>query len=179
MPFYGRVLGVIFNSDCSWIDHVDFIVRTAKQKTWMLRRLKSKGVPSKSLLELYNLFIRPGLEFAAPLWSCALTKKNRDQIEKNQRQITDIILGKNQLSYSERLRDLNIPSLEERRLSITKAFGEKMMKDTRFQHLFPKHQNNTRSKGKYIIPLCKKSRLKRSSIPKFIEFHNDMSGNRP
>ena len=53
-----RLLGVIFNSNCKWDDHVDFIVQKAKQKSWTLRRLKSQGASIQTLIELYKLFIR-------------------------------------------------------------------------------------------------------------------------
>ena len=62
-----KILGIFFNSDCTWNDHVNFMVNKARQKTWMLRRLKSQGVKTNLLVELYTLFVRSGLEFAAPL----------------------------------------------------------------------------------------------------------------
>ena len=63
---------------------------------------------------------------------------------------------------------------EHRLLKITKSFGLKMMKDDRFQYLFPQNQNNTHNKGKYSTPLCKTRRMKLSAIPKFIEFGNEL-----
>ena len=49
-----------------------------------------------------------------------------------------------------------------------------MMRDDRFQYPFPQNQNNTRNKGKYIIPLRKTRRMKLSAIPKLIEFGNGL-----
>ena len=47
---------------------------------------------------------------------------------------------------------------------ITKSFEEKMMKDVRFEYLFPKNKNNK----------SKTRRMKLSAIPKFIEFGNEV-----
>ena len=127
----------------------------------------------KTLLELYKLFIRSSLEFAAPLWTFGLSKKNVEQLEKIQAQITDLILGHNKLSYFERLRELNLQSLEHRRITLTKSFSDKMIKDKRFQYLFPqKAYSATRSQEIYVTPFCRTNRFKNSAIPKFIEYQN-------
>ena len=88
-----RLLGIIFNSSCRWDDHVNFIVQKANQKIWTLRRFKDQGASKETLLELYKLFVRSGLEFAAPLWTFGLSKKNVKDIEHIQSMVTNVILG--------------------------------------------------------------------------------------
>ena len=148
-----RLLGVIFNANCRWDDHVNSIVQKASQKIWTLRRLKSLGVSNSMLVELYKLFVRQGLEFAAPLWTFGLTQRNKADIERIQSNVTNLILGRNSLTYSERLRELQLTTLDSRRLSLARSCSDKMIKDARFSYLFPMKQvTSTRSRRKYVTP---------------------------
>ena len=168
-----RLLGVVFQSNCKWDDHVKTMIQKANQKMWSLRRLKSQGASRATLIELYKLMIRQGLEFAAPLWTFGLSQKNKSDLERIQSKVTNLIIGENQLSYPERLNELNLDFLEDRRISLARSCSDKMVRDKRFQFLFPKKQyKSTRSKDKYIIPLCRTNCLKNSSILKFIEYQN-------
>ena len=53
---------------------------------YFLRRLKRLGATEETLKEVYILFIRSLLEFAAPLWAGELTgnKKLTNQLDKIQ-----------------------------------------------------------------------------------------------
>ena len=136
--------------------------------------MKSQGASIPTLVELYKLFVRQGLEFAAPLWTFGLTQKNKADIERVQRNITNLILGKNSLSYEERLRDLQLTNLDSRRTILARSCSDKMVKDERFNYLFPRKQvTATRSKEIYIRPLCHTKRLKNSAIPQFIAYQNE------
>ena len=168
-----NILGVIFSSSLKWDEHVDELVKKSRQKVWFIQRLKRVGASQKNLVEMYKLFVRQSLEFAAPLWANALTQNNKHKIERIQAQVTDLILGPNQLSYSERLRELDLSDLEERRLKLSKKFCSKMIKDDCFKFLFPQRRTKTRSKRKYIEPQCKTNRMKLSAIPSFIQMLNN------
>ena len=169
-----RVLGVQFGSNLRWDDHVQEITAKAKQKTWFLRRLKRFGASEEKLVELYKLFIRSGIEFASPLWSNALTKSNLNKIERVQARITDLIIGPNDLSYSDRLKKLSIVKLEERFKANSARFSDKMIKDPRFQFLFPRSSStvNTRNKNVFVETLCKTNRMYYSAVPSFIRAQN-------
>ena len=121
---------------------------------WFLRRLKKAGVSTENLVLMYKLFVRQALEYAAPLWAGALTKQNIAMIERTQAQCTDLIMGPNQLSYSQRLQTLDLDRLENRHSFLVKRFCTKMSKDERFDHLFPKRAyTGTRGGEKYIVPV--------------------------
>ena len=47
---------------------------------FMLRKLKAAGLNSQELLIVYKGYIRPLLEYAAPLWHPGLTKQQVDQV---------------------------------------------------------------------------------------------------
>ena len=157
-----------------WDDHINEITNKAKQKTWFLRRLKKFGASEGKLLELYKLFVRSGIEFASPLWSNALTKSNLNQLERIQARITDLIIGPNDLSYNDRLQRLNIVKLEDRLKMNSARFSDKMIRDPRFQFLFPRSSNtmNTRNKNVYVETFCKTNRMYYSAIPSFIRAQN-------
>ena len=163
----------MFKSSLKWDQHIEDLVMRARQKVWFIQRLKKIGASRQNLVEMYKLFVRQALEFAAPLWSGALTQQNKNKIERIQAQVTDLILGPNQLSYTERLRELHLCDLDGRRQTLSKNFCMKMIKDDRFKFLFPQRQTTTRSKKKYIEPQYKTNRLKFSSIPSFIRILND------
>ena len=167
-----KILGVTFSSSMKWDQHIDDLVARARQKVWFIQRLKKIGASRENLVEMYKLFVRQALEFAAPLWSSNLTQQNKNKIERIQAQVSDLILGPNQLSYIERLRELNLCELESRRQKLSKTFCMKMIKDDRYKFLFPQRQTSTRSKKKFIEPQCKTNRLKFSAIPSFIRMLN-------
>ena len=67
------------------------------------------------MIPLYKTLIRPILEYGNVVWSPRL-RKHIDHIEKVQRRYTKRIIGTHDLEYECRLRKLNLPSLEYRRL---------------------------------------------------------------
>ncbi len=62
-------------------------------------------------LRLYQQYVRPHLEFASPAWS-PWTEADKAVLEKIQRMVS----GLKGQSYEEKLLELNLPSLDERRL---------------------------------------------------------------
>ena len=67
------------------------------------------------MLTLYKSMVRPIIEYANCVWA-PFKRKDIDLIEKVQRHFTKSIIGMKNLSYTERLSKLKLPSLEYRRL---------------------------------------------------------------
>ncbi|PKU47363.1 hypothetical protein llap_2330 [Limosa lapponica baueri] len=87
----------------------------AKKSNRMLGCI-NKGITSRdkeAIIPLYS--IRPHLVYCAQFW-LLLYKKEVDRLEGVQRKATKIIKGLGSLSYEERLRELDLSSLEKRRL---------------------------------------------------------------
>src|SRR5438552_12290671 len=67
--------------------------------------------------QILNTYVRPIFEYCSVLWSPHLIKYI-DEIESVQRRFTRCFAPLRELSYKERLRILQLESLEERRLRI-------------------------------------------------------------
>ena len=91
----------------------DPTVKKARSLTGLILRSVT-GRTGDILLPLFIALVRPILEYANPVW-CPMYKKDIERIEKVQRHFTKRICGLNKLSYPERLKELNLPSLEYRR----------------------------------------------------------------
>src|SRR5277367_474227 len=120
-----RDLGILTENTLSITRHCEEVAAGASRMAGLLDRTFRK-MPAKTKSKLYKTFVRPKLEFAAPVWSPWL-KKDIDIIEGVQRRCTRHILNlqhwdwaKNQRSgtyrdYGERLSILGLTTLVERR----------------------------------------------------------------
>jgi hypothetical protein len=68
---------------------------------------------------LFQAVVRPILEYAAAVWS-PYTKKDIELIENVQRRATKQVPSLKQLSYTDRLKKLKMPTLKYRRLKYSK-----------------------------------------------------------
>ena len=57
------------------------------------------GADGKTLTELYKIFIRPILEYAAPLWDGSISKKSSELLESCQKMAVKIILAREYTDY--------------------------------------------------------------------------------
>ena len=106
-------LGVIVSADLSWTQHVNMIAdRARKVAAWVLSAFKTRD--KVTLMTLYKSLVRSHLEYCCPLWS---TSKRADiqELEGVQRTFTAKIGSVRHLNYWERLKALNLMSLQRRR----------------------------------------------------------------
>ncbi len=66
-------------------------------------------------LQLYKSLVRPSLEYGTQAWS-VVYKKECIAIENTQRRATKIVKEISEKTYSERLKELGLPSLQYRRM---------------------------------------------------------------
>jgi len=74
------------------------------------------------LLRAYTTYVRPLLEYNTVVWSPSL-KQDITSVEKVQRKFTKCLLGYRNCSYLERRRNLNLMTLELRRLHADLVFN--------------------------------------------------------
>ena len=112
--FEEKDLGVTFDSDMSFSEHIASKINKANAITGLVRR-SFTFLDCASFIKLYCAMIRPHLEYAQSIWSPHLLK-DVDAIEYVQIRATKLVDGLSNMSYSERLRKLNLPTLVYRRL---------------------------------------------------------------
>ncbi|CAB0018453.1 unnamed protein product, partial [Nesidiocoris tenuis] len=64
-----RDLGVLLDSQLSFVDHVELIVGRAMRALGFLRRTARDFTDPTALVSLFNALVRPVLEYASPVWS--------------------------------------------------------------------------------------------------------------
>ena len=107
-------LGITYNDKISFREHIDLKVAKAYQRIYLIFR----GFVSRNislLKQAYVTYVRPLLEYCTPVWSPYLIKDNT-KIENVQEYFTRRLFPQNTLNYTDRLKILNLESLEQRRL---------------------------------------------------------------
>ena len=107
-------LGVTVQNDLSPEKHINKIVG-ATYRLLVNMRVAFHYMDVEMLRKLIVSIIRPRLEYAAVMWSPG-HKKHIMKLERIQRMATRMIAELKDLPYEERLKKLNLPTLEERRL---------------------------------------------------------------
>ena len=109
-----RDLGITISRDLSPSVHINDIVSRAHKRAFaILRAFQSRNV--NLLIRAFITYVRPIVEYNSIIWSPA-TVCNIEAIESVQRRFTKRLPGLSNLPYRERLKSLDIPSLELRRL---------------------------------------------------------------
>ena len=106
-------LGVIISNDLKTSDQC----KAASKKANMMLGLISRNITYRSpdvMKKLYTAFVRPHLEYAVQFWSPNYIK-DQSLLERVQRRATKQIPSLRSLSYDERLKQLDMFSLEKRR----------------------------------------------------------------
>ena len=106
-------LGVLIDRELKFSQHCQLKINKANSILGCLKH-SFKNMNKETFLLLYKAMIRPHLEYASCVWSPHL-KRDKDAIERVQRRATKIVPGISHLSYTERLRHLDLPTLIYRR----------------------------------------------------------------
>ena len=138
-------LGVIITNDIKVSNQCIKAAASANRTLGMIKRTftsRSRNI----IVPLYKSLIRPHLEFCIQAWRPHL-KKDIDILEKIQKRATKCIKGMQCLSYEERLKALQLPSLEYRRVRGDLIEMYKMYKGwsgLKFSDYFETRTNNLR-----------------------------------
>lgn len=172
-----KILGIYIQSNLKWSEQVDHLCKKASQRLFLLRRLKNSAIPPDDLTSIFTIYIRPTLEYAAPVWHSGLTSVQSKAIERVQRRAVRIILGRDFTSYSNACSRLGLPSLSSRREDLTRAFATSLRRSDQFRSWLPPERGTisrrlTRSSNDLDLAHCNTERYKKSAIPYMIRLLN-------
>ena len=111
--FKEKDLGVTIDSNLTFDEHISEKIKKANAIVGLIRRTFS-FLDGPLFKKLYTTFVRPHLEYAQAVWSPHLTKYVR-MLENVQIRATKLVDGFKNIAYPDRLRKLDLPTLEYRR----------------------------------------------------------------
>ena len=148
------LLGVIFNSTCTWTDHVDRIVKTASRRLFPLRLMKPH-LNANELKYVYFGIMRSVMEYAAPLF-VGLSKTDANKLQSLQDRFHRLLCGKS-------CRQACLPSMEERReRQAVKLYNSALAQE----HVLSGIICHASKSGRYILPHIHSSRRLNSFVIK-------------
>ena len=106
-------LGVYLDNQLCFKSHVAQITTKANRIVGIIRR-SFDNLTEELFVHLFKSLVRPILEYGHSVWNPYL-KTLCQEVESVQRRATKLLRSLKNLSYSERLRKLKLPSLEHRR----------------------------------------------------------------
>ena len=106
-------LGILITNNLSFSKHTAVTAARSNGILGMIKRAFSY-IDKESFLLLYKGFIRPHLEYCVQAWAPYL-EKDKNILEKVQRRATKLVPGLEHMSYIDRLKELGLTTLEDRR----------------------------------------------------------------
>ena len=107
-------LGVNIDNKLNFDHHINYITSKANKVAGLIWRTFTY-IDKEIFKKFYKSFVRPILEYAAPVWSPHLWRQVH-LLERIQRRATKRIPGVGNLSYEECLKELKLPTLVYRRI---------------------------------------------------------------
>jgi hypothetical protein len=106
-------LGVNMSEELFWSPDINIMVDKARRiSSWVLGVFKDRSKPV--VMHLYKSLVRSRVEYCCPLWNPTRIA-DIQSIEDIQRQFTRRILGLRGTNYWDRMKQLNLSSLQHRR----------------------------------------------------------------
>ena len=106
-------LGIIFQQNLKFEEHISNVVSKANRLLGLVKRTFSY-IDRTVFLTIYKTIIRPVIDYGDSVWNPSL-KKHIQMIENIQRRGTKLVPDLVNMSYTERLKALNLPTLIYRR----------------------------------------------------------------
>jgi hypothetical protein len=135
-----KILGFLFGNQPTVNLHVDQMVKKFNRSLWSIVHLKKAKIPEKDLVALYQTYLRPILEYAAPVLCSLMTEGQSNTVENLQMRVLRVIYGHNK-SAKELLEASGLQRLKERREEITDKFAMKAAASQRFGEWFKPNEN--------------------------------------
>ena len=107
-------LGVFVDRKLNFKKHISQKISKANSMLFLIKNT-FKHLDKNMFKLLYKSLVRPHLEYASCIWN-PISKEDSIRIERVQRKATKFVPGLSTLSYPDRLKELELPSLHYRRL---------------------------------------------------------------
>ena len=161
-----KLVGIMITNDLKWEENTKYLCTKARQKLWLLRRMKGLELSDLQMLDVYSKEIRSILEMCVPVWHPGLTRKQSRNIESIQKLAFRIILSHRYISYNNALSVFGVKTLEERRVELCKNFALKNSKsEFSFFEIKEKTVNTRSSAVKVQEYKCNTARFEKTSLP--------------
>ena len=160
-------LGVTFSSDSTFKAHIASIVKKAKSKAaWILSVFQTRR--RLEMMEFYKTYVRPHLEYCCPLWnpSGPGSLTSIKMLEGVQRTFTSKISSLVNQNYWQRLKSLNLMSLQRRRERYIIIYMWKILNGETPNDLNISFHMNERRSVKAFVPNIPPQRINLSSYDK-------------
>ncbi|KAI8489106.1 hypothetical protein Bbelb_330910 [Branchiostoma belcheri] len=144
----------------------------ANGRLFMLRRLKRFNLTTDDLIQVYTSYVRPVVEYCAPVWHSGLTSSQTVRLERIQKRALRTILGERYINYETALQNTNLQTLEQRRTDLCLKFAKKMDPAMLPPRASDIHNKATRNSNLIRTIRCRTDRYKDSPIPYFVRLLN-------
>ena len=163
-----KLLGLTITDNLKWNAHIMEVCKKVSSSLYFLRQLKRARVTTNDLLQFYLCCIRSVVEYACEVFHDSLPQYLANDLESLQKRAFRIIYP--DLCYREALERSNVPSLYNRRQSLTDELFNKLVVDSnhKLHNLLPplNHSLPLRNSLRFYPPICKTNRLKNTFIIK-------------
>ena len=174
-------IGVIIDQKFSFESHISEKVKKANSMFAIIRR-NFRHLDENTFLPLYKALVRSHLDYASSVWA-PYKVKHLEQIEGVQRRATKQIPGLAELTYSERLKKLKLPTLAYRRIRGDMIETYKILTgkyDTKSEKFLKLRENYTQRPGsrghslKLFAQRANKELRKHSFGVRIVQIWNDL-----
>ena len=163
-----KILGTVINSNLSWNDNCQLIIKKVNARMQLLRSIHSFGATVDEMVHLWTVFCRSVLEQSCVVWHSSLTQENSEELERCQKVFSKLVLKEKYRNYEDALVKLNLDSLHSRRQFLCEKFAKSGIKHKKLDDLFPENDTKTkmetRNQEKFVVQFANTERLKKSSI---------------
>ena len=174
--FETKLLGYWLTSDVKPARHISHILKIAYSRLWAISRLKSADVRDDDILLFYTMKVRSVLEYAAPVFTSMLTIQQSSDIERIQKIVLKVILGRRYTEYEQACKLLSISTLESRRKHLSLKFALACLRSPQHSYLFKQRKSlyyDLRNIKSFEVPHCHTKRYSCSPIPYLTSLLNE------
>jgi hypothetical protein len=124
-----KLLGICIDRGLNFFEHVNSIVTKCNVRIYGLRRLRQVTTEQAPLLRFHESIIIPIIMYASPAWFGFIDSKSMNLLERIQRRCSKIIIPDDSKTYSNRLAQLQIPTIELRLQTYVTNYFKKIAAD--------------------------------------------------